>query len=403
MGYDANNDTYATSCDEFSDSESELSSVEMLFKGYEPSLVVLDGSDHALFAQIEQLIDCIRAAKLIQQIRVSTAFLQGLDVMDSSEAEVAAVATNGGKDKHNDVDDKDKACPESDALFAAIAGLAPICETFVCHLHRHLPRAALEKSGSGLLKCVQSISHLTLNNFLLTDELIAALGANQELTELRAYVDSKEEEDGLDSLFRALSKSPRLQQLDVYAKEDERPEKPRRLTAVALTELVHNPALKEAKLWHLDTLLTEALGMALETTESKLECLSLNQCFIKNQGYFALANMLKKNKTLLKIQISDIVSADACIEFANGLAENNTLEHLELTYESDSDKVGHAMVKMLEVNKTIKYLKLYMSYSFENDMSFSAVKGTEYEEAQAADDWETKMEDLLEMNRSGSR
>jgi len=408
MGYDANEDTYATSCDEFSDSESELSSVEMLFKGYEPNLVVLDGSDHALFEQIDQLIDCLRAAKLIQQVRVSTAFLQGLDVSvgggDGDEDE-----DKPNKDKPNEDEDNtmtDKKCVEADALFDAIAGLAPICETFICHLHRHLPRVTLQRESGGLLKCVSTLSKLTLNNFLLTDALVAALAVNPELTELRAYVDSKKEPRGLDPLFTALAKSPRLQVLDVYAKEDERPEKPRRITANALTDLCHNPALRDLKLWHLDTDLTIAVAKALSTCatdnpsrSTKLEKLSLNKCFVKTEGYSSFGNMLKVNTTLTKLHISDIVTADACVALASGLAENSTLQELELTYEGDAPKVGKAMVAMLEKNTTIQQLKLYMSYSFENDMSFLAEKGVEYEEDQAQENWETRLDELLQRNR----
>lgn len=407
MGYDANEDTYATSCDEFSDSESELSSVEMLFKGYEPSLVILDGSDHALFAQINELIDCLRQAKLIQQVRVSTAFLQGLDVLE--EDEVAAEAPIPVR-RSSTVTNTTPGSPEANALFAAIAGLAPICETFICHLHRHLPRHDLQKEGGGLLQCASSLSHLTLNNFLLTDALISALGTNPDLVELRAYFDSKEEHDGLDPLFLALAKSPRLQVLDVYAREDERPEKPRRVTGAALTSLCHNPALKELKLWHLDTDLTVSVAKALSnfTTNSdatKVEKLSLNACFVKTEGYCALAEMLKVNATLTKLHISDIVSADACIQVAAGLEENVTLQELELTYESESDKVGEAMAAMLEKNTTIRHLKLYMSYSFENDMSFSAAEqqGTVYEEAKSENDWETRIDTLLQQNRDGKR
>ena len=422
MGYDANEDTYATSCDEFSDSESELSSVEMLFKGYEPSLVVLDGSDHALFGQIDQLIDCLRAAKLIQQVRVSTAFLQGLDVVDEEpepEADTEAAATTTTTTTTT-TRYTNKASPEAHALFAAIAGLAPICETFICHMHRHLPRAALQQEGGGLLQCTSSLSRLTLNNFLLTDALIASLGANPELVELRAYFDSKQQDgqavpltDGLDPLFLALAQSPRLQILDVYAKEDERPEKPRRVTASALTALCHHPALKEWKLWHLDTDLITAVAQALSATTNgdessntttKLEKLSLNTCFVQTKGYCALADMLRVNTTLTHLHISDIVSAEACLALAAGLADNRTLQELELTYESDSDKVGRAMVNMLETNTTLRQLKLYMSYSFENDMSFSAEKGTEYEEAQAQqDDWEARIDELLQQNREGTR
>jgi hypothetical protein len=372
MGYDANEDTYATSCDEFSDSETELSSIEQLFRGYEPNLLVLDGSDHALFSQVDMLIDCLKAAKLIQQVRVSTAFLQGLET------------------------------DEANSMFEAIAGLAPICEIFICHLHRHLPRPELQAEGGGLLQCVQSLSHLTLNNFLLQDHLIAALGANPELTELRAYFDSKEEAAGLDPLFRVLAKSSKLTVMDVYAREDERPEKPRRLTGDGLSALCQSTSLKEIKLWHLDTELTIAMAKALETNKT-LDRLTLTTCFSNNEGYSAVAKMLKVNSSLRKIYISDILSAQSCIEIAAALEDNKTLEELELTYESESDKVGRAMVRMLEKNTTIKVLKLYMSYSFENDMSFSAEKGTEYEEEQAQDDWEAKMDHYLQQNRRGER
>lgn len=378
MGYDANEDTYATSCDEFSDSESELSSVEQLFKGYEPALIILDGSDHALFTQIEQLIEALRNSKLIQQVRVSTAFLQGLDLE--------------GK------------CEEAHALFDAIAGLHPICETFICHLHRHLPRDKLQEKQGGLWKCAATLQRLTINNFLLTDELIEALGSNQELIELRAYFDSKEEQNGLDPLFLALAKSPRLELLDVYAKEDERPEKPRRITPEALTALLSNPSLTEVKLWHLDSDLTIAMAKALESPTCKVKRLSLMTCFIKNEGYAAIANMLKANNSLEKIVIGDIVSAESCIQLAEGLEMNKKLKELELTYESASDDVGRAMLKAMEANTTIQHLKLFMSYSFENDMSFSAEKGAEYEDLSAQDDsWEAKIDKLLEQNRTGLR
>lgn len=370
MGYDANEDTYATSCDEFSDSETELSSVEQLFKGYEPSLLVLDGSDHALFAQVDQLIDSLNKAQLIQQIRVSTAFLQGLETA------------------------------EADAMFEAIAGLAPICDTFICHLHRHLPRTELQQGG--LLKCVQTISNLTLNNFLLNDELIAALGDNGDLMELRAYFDSKEEAAGLDPLMKTLADSSHLKMLDVYVKEDESPEKPRRLTGEALAALCQNPSLKELKVWHLDTDLTVAMAKALETNKT-LERLTMAACFSKNEGYTAMADMLKVNSGLIRIYLSDILSAQSCIEIARALQHNKTLQELELTYESESNRVGEAMVEMLEKNTTIKVLKLYMSYSFENDMSFSAEKGTEYEEEQADSDWEAKIDHYLRLNRIGER
>jgi hypothetical protein len=417
MGYDAKEDTYATSCDEFSDSESELSSVEQLFKGYEPSMIVLDGSDHALFNQIEQLIDCLRASKLIQQVRVSTAFLQGLDgVVDDHD---------NNKDGSNR-----RSCQETHALFHAIAGLHPICETFICHLHRHLPRDIIQEKKGGLWTCVATLQRLTLNNFLLTNDLIEALAANEELIELRAYFDSgtstsvtnkkdnnaetalsltatpvhddQEDGKGLDPLFMALAKSPKLQMLDVYAKEDERPEQPRRLTPLALTALCQNPALQELKLWHLDTALAIAMAKALET-DTTLKRLALTTCFIKNEGYTAMANMLKVNSALERIIVSDIVSADSCIELALGLQHNTTLKELELTYESDSNKVGKAMLQMLEKNTTLQQLKLFMSYSFENDMSFSAEKGTEYEEAQTTDDWELRIDEYLEQNRTGQR
>lgn len=378
MGYDHQNDTYATSCDEFSDSESELSSVEQLFKGYEPALIILDGSDHALFTQIEQLIDALRASKLIQQVRVSTPFLQGLD---------------------NDGD-----CEEAHALFSAIAGLHPICETFICHLHRHLPRHKLQEKDGGLWKCAATLQRLTINNFLLTDDLIEALGSNQELIELRAYFNSKEEEKGLDPLLFALAKSPKLQTLDVYAKEDERPEKPRRVTAEGLTALLHNPTLTEVKLWHLDSELTVAMAKALESPDCKVKQLSLMACFIKDDGYTALANMLKVNNSLEKLVIGDIVSAESCLRLAEGLEMNKCLKELELTYESASDDVGKAMVKALEANTTIHYLKLFMSYSFENDMSFSGEKGAEYEDVAAQDgSWEAKIDKLLDQNRAGAR
>ena len=194
MYYKLNNFTFLfilifqNSCDEFSDSESELSSVEMLFKGYEPNLVVLDGSDHALFGQIAELIDCLKSAKLIQQVRVSTAFLQGLDVVDDDDDD----GDDDHKTNEEKVLDRKEQSSEAHALFTAIAGLAPICEIFICHLHRHLPRQALLQEGGGLLKCVSGLSKLTLNNFLLTHPVIEALGANQELTELRAYFDTKE-------------------------------------------------------------------------------------------------------------------------------------------------------------------------------------------------------------------
>lgn len=420
MGYDANEDTYATSCDEFSDSESELSSVEMLFKGYEPNLVVLDGSDHALFGQITELIECLKAAKLIQQVRVSTAFLQGLDVVDD--------------DDDNDEDAKlslKEQSPEAHALFRALAGLAPICETFICHLHRHLPRQALQQEGGGLLQCVQQLTKLTLNNFLLTQPVIDALGANHELTELRAYFDTKDKNNAMDAsiqhhgtrrgsvqrdlvsldpLFQALAKCPKLQVLDVYAKEDERPEKPRRISGDALTALCHNAALRDLKLWHLDTALVQAVAAALTTT-TNLQSLSINKCFVQTEGYTALANMLQTNTSLTKLHISDIVSADACLAFASALKDNAALEELEVTYESNADVVGQAFVDMLETNKTLKQLKLYMSYSFENDMSFSAVVkdelggGVEQPEEPAAPvgDWETRMDELLQSNREGKR
>lgn len=377
MGYDANEDTYATSCDEFSDSESELSSVEQLFKGYEPALIILDGSDHALFTQIDQLIDALRASKLIQQVRVSTPFIQGLD--------------NDGK------------CEEAHALFDAIAGLHPICETFICHLHRHLPRAKLQDKEGGLWKCAATLQRLTINNFLLTEELIEALGSNKELIELRAYFDSKEEEKGLDPLFMALAKSPRLQLLDVYAKEDERPEKPRRVTAEGLTALLHNPTLTEVKLWHLDSDLAVALAKAMESPNAKLKRLSLMSCFIKSEGFTAIANMMKVNTTLEKLVIGDLVPAECCIQFAEGLEKNRTLKEFEMTYESASDEVGQAMVKALEANTVITHLRLFMSYSFENDMSFSGEKGAEYEDVSAQDDsWETKIDKLLERNRAAA-
>ena len=421
MGYDANEDTYATSCDEFSDSESELSSVEMLFKGYEPNLVVLDGSDHALFGQITELIECLKTAKLIQQVRVSTAFLQGLDVVDDDD------------DDDEAQDSLKEQSPEAHALFRAIAGLAPICETFICHLHRHLPRQALQQEGGGLLECVQQLPKLTLNNFLLTLPVIEALGKNHELTELRAYFDTKDKNNAMDAsiqqhhqsgsrrgsvqrdlvsldpLFQALAQCPKLQVLDVYAKEDERPEKPRRVSGEALTALCHNPALKDLKLWHLDTALVQAVASALTT--SGLQSLSINKCFVQTEGYVALANMLKTNASLTKLHISDIVSADACLAFADALADNTSLEELEITYESNADAIGQAFVDLLETNKTLKQLKLYMSYSFENDMSFSAVAkdelggGVEQPEqpAAAVSDWETRMDELLQSNREGTR
>lgn len=373
MGYDANEDTYATSCDELSDSDTELSSVEQLFKGYEPSLLVLDGSDHALFSQIDELIGCLKKAQLIQQVRVSTAFLKGLEIS------------------------------EADAVFEAIADLAPICDTFICHLHRHLPRTQLQQGG--LLKCIQKLSNLTLNNFILNDQLIDALGNNPDLLELRAYFDSKEGQptEGLDPLLKVLAHSPKLKVLDVYAKEDESPEKPRRVTGEALTALCQNPAIKDLKVWHLDTDLFVAMAKALETNQT-LERLAISKCIsAQDAAYVALAETLKSNRGLVQIQIMDIVSAQACIALAEGLHHNTTLKELELTYESESDKVGEAMVQMLEDNKTIQELKLYMSYSFENDMSFSAEKGTEYEETEAVSDWESRMDHFLQLNRKGER
>jgi hypothetical protein len=44
-----------------------------------------------------------------------------------------------------------------------------------------------------------------------------------------------------------------------------------------------------------------------------------------------------------------------------------------------------------------------MSYSFENDMSFSAEKGTKYEKIKAQDDWEAKIDHCLQLNRKGER
>jgi hypothetical protein len=113
--------------------------------------------------------------------------------------------------------------------------------------------------------------------------------------------------------------------------------------------------------------------------------------------------MLKVNQGLVKLFITDIISLESCVAIAQGLHHNKTLRELELTYASESDKVGEAMVQMLEQNKTLTGLKLYMSYSFETDMSFSAAKGTEYEDVQSDNDWEATVDHYLQMNREGMR
>ncbi len=100
------------------------------------------------------------------------------------------------------------------------------------------------------------------------------------------------------------------------------------------------------------------LAKTLETNTA-LKSLSLRRDFI-GDNIRALAQMLRKNKALVTLDISEnsLVTGGTVFEFAHALAENKTLEHLILSDTQTTSDGASAIAKSLEENSSLKTLDL---------------------------------------------
>ena len=134
--------------------------------------------------------------------------------------------------------------------------------------------------------------------------------------------------------------------------------------------LEHNTSLEELDLsgnWQLAEGNSEAVGCAIErmlNVNRTLKVLNLYGCRLTNDVASHFANGLAQNHSLRKVILhSNNISSAGAVSIFRSLEHNTSLEELDLSgnsqlTESDSEAVGCAIERMLNVNRTLKVLNL---------------------------------------------
>ena len=134
--------------------------------------------------------------------------------------------------------------------------------------------------------------------------------------------------------------------------------------------LEHNTSLEELDLsenWRLAEGDSEAAGCAIErmlNVNRTMKILNLTNCRLTNKVASYFANGLAQNHSVRKVILhSNNIRSTGTVSIFRSLEHNTSLEELDLSgnshlAESDSEAVGCAIERMLNVNRTMKILNL---------------------------------------------
>ena len=134
--------------------------------------------------------------------------------------------------------------------------------------------------------------------------------------------------------------------------------------------LEHNTSLEELDLSGNSQLAegdSEAVGCAIEKmlkVNKTLKVLNLSRCTLTNEVVSNFANGLAQNNSVRKVLLhSNYIGSAGAVSIFRSLEQNTSLEKLGLSRnrqlaEDDSEAVGCATERMLNVNKTLKVLNL---------------------------------------------
>ena len=137
-----------------------------------------------------------------------------------------------------------------------------------------------------------------------------------------------------------------------------------------LTSLEHNSSLDELDLSGNSQLAegdSEAVGCAIDRmlkVNRTLKVLNLTDCRLKNKVVSYFANGLAQNHSVRKVILhSNSIGSTGAVSIFISLEHNTSLEELDLSEnrqpaEGDSEAVGCAIERMLNVNRTLKVLTL---------------------------------------------
>lgn len=129
-------------------------------------------------------------------------------------------------------------------------------------------------------------------------------------------------------------------------------------------------SLKSVHLWLMDLSPSMSAISRLLQTNSNLETLEMHGCKIGGSGSRSLARSLTHNSTLKKlvlsmfdVPVSDQVGTEGATEFAEMLKTNEALEQFEILFDKSLCRTGSmSLVKSLELNNTIKHIKIPQHY-----------------------------------------
>ena len=134
--------------------------------------------------------------------------------------------------------------------------------------------------------------------------------------------------------------------------------------------LEHNTSLEGLDLSEMRQLAegdSEAVGCAIErmlNVNRTLKILNVTDCRLKNEVVSSFANGLAQNHSVRKVILhSNNIGSTGAVSIFRSLEHNTSLEELDLSgnsqlAEGDSEAVGCAIERMLNVNKTLKLLNL---------------------------------------------
>ena len=134
--------------------------------------------------------------------------------------------------------------------------------------------------------------------------------------------------------------------------------------------LEHNTSVEELDLSGNSKLVESysgAVGCAIErmlNVNTKIKVLNLKCCRLTNEVAFYFANGLAQNQSVNKVSFhSNNIGSTGAVSIFRSLERNTSLEELDLSEnsqlaEGDSEAVGCASERMLNVNKTLKVLNL---------------------------------------------
>lgn len=166
-----------------------------------------------------------------------------------------------------------------------------------------------------------------------------------------------EEAASLDSLCCALSTCPKLELIEVFQYQQERPP----FSAKGLATLMESPSLRHLTLRRtgLTAELTQDLAQKLSTNET-LRVLNLNENNLGNEGCVAVGDALRTNNTLQELDLrKNQLTSKGCFRLTQRLTHNTGLQRLNLACNPLEDLGAQGLARLLSVHPSLKTLELH--------------------------------------------